>query len=503
MEVNPKYIEEALRKGYEIVEHVDKNVYKYKRIECGHIVSVETANMRHQKRTICRQCDQIKYENQFKIKGLTLVKENPPTKPDLFVIDSCGHTAEIFRANLFKSNDKYKCQVCYKEKYNKTLDEKGIELVEHNARVSRYSRPSKVAKFRYKHCGHEFTYVRHAVDTISDCPICYKQKVTETYLSNGLELVQETSQAKAVYKFIECGHERELYKSAAIRGNCICHVCNNTAWSKPSKIYILKFETNSGFKFIKFGYGKNINNRLREYRTNNLTLLNILFDFDTQSGYSAMLVEKSIHKDFAKDSLENSEMKQYFANTGYSECYPVSMCSTLIEETQKRYLELSEEDKVYIKHEKEECSPQKVRVVVNRRKLYNSLLESNELFSSNYGAYGLKSWIDSGFVGMVKDGYLFEQYDPEIHTDVSYDYEVSQIDRLKVPINKSIIGDNGKTYLSSGDFSIERKGFLDDAVSGFVSKNIKLGKPSYGVMFTLGTIEDSNKEIVRRVLEKE
>ena len=104
---------------------------------------------------------------------------------------------------------------------------------------------------------------------------------------------------------------------------------------------------------------------------------------------------------------------------------------------------------------------------------------------------------------MVKDGYLFEQYDPEIHTDVSYDYEVSQIDRLKVPINKSIIGDNGKTYLSSGDFSIERKGFLDDAVSGFVSKNIKLGKPSYGVMLTLGTIEDSNKEIVRRVLEKE
>lgn len=342
------HVKEALEKGYEILDHADAGKYLYRRIACGHETIAEINNMRHQARTVCRTCNDLEFQEVMKKRKVALVEDRGTKVPSLFKIESCGHIVGIYKTNLQKTDSEYKCPTCYNEEYSRILEECNIEAIDLKSVNDNYSRPTKVGKFRYKDCGHEFNYIRHAIKTASGkCQVCYEKRIANILANNGLTFVKETTVAKAVYKFNSCGHEREVYKSAALRGNCICHICNDTAWSKPSKIYILEFVTNTGFKFIKFGYGKSIKNRIREYRIRDIELTGVLFEFDTQSGYSAMLVEKSIHKDMSKDSLPNDQMKQYFKNTGYSECYNLDCAEVIKKEVLIRYGNLTEDQKIY------------------------------------------------------------------------------------------------------------------------------------------------------------
>jgi len=494
--IKESYRQEASEKGLELVSEVDNSKYLYRRLACNHTFIADVANIRHQPRSYCKDCKIAEFYSHAEKRGLNLITLASGTKPDTYRVKSCGHILNLYRHNLFKADSTLRCPMCYEDRITTTLDSDNITEL---GCIS-----SRRYLFRYNNCGHEFESTRHRIGSVGKCKTCFKLEETRQFSKVGVELINKTSAGQAVFKFKECGHERELHVSAVKRGNFVCHDCHATAWSYPSKFYILEFETNTGFKFIKFGYGKDIENRVREYKIKDMTLKELVFEFQAASGYSAMLVEKSIHKDFKEHLLDPALMRNYFTKGGYSECYNLDLVDKIKYEVITRYSKLSESDKTYIKHEFPVKQPQKVKVVVNRARVYDGLLEASvDLLPSVSSAYGMKRWVDRGFIGMVHSGYLFEPYNPELHANTTKDAEIHQITNLMIPVIKAVIDvDCNQTYLSLYDLTVSLHGEYSSSQSGFISSRIRDKIPAYGKMYRYGDITDLNNEILRRVLEQ-
>ncbi len=50
------------------------------------------------------------------------------------------------------------------------------------------------------------------------------------------------------------------------------------------------------------------------------------------TGLEAIKVEKSLHSDYKDSRLPLEDMRKYHTRNGFTECYPISLCSTLREE---------------------------------------------------------------------------------------------------------------------------------------------------------------------------
>lgn len=325
-----KYSKEAEAKGFTLIRLLDGGIGEYKRNDCGHVSEKQVANIRHQKQNTCLMCSSEEHERLMEAKGLSFVRKlNSQT--NLYKVTDCGHEASSTKANLAKTpNKRYDCLECYAEKEKQLLDSMGIEMLSYRADVvSCKTRPHKYALYRFKDCGHEFTYIRHAIQYgKQNCQVCTDNAAKEALKSHGYYLVGELAPIKITIGFNSCGHTRLVYRSAAVKGNCICQECKITAYKRPSKIYAIELETDTG-TFIKYGYGKSVKARLREYGLTGAEVKKILFDIDVQTGNDALKIEKKVHSMFSDKRLNKEEMRKYFKNTGFSECYPKEIGSEL------------------------------------------------------------------------------------------------------------------------------------------------------------------------------
>ena len=86
---------------------------------------------------------------------------------------------------------------------------------------------------------------------------------------------------------------------------------------------MFKFTTTTdGVEFLKLGYGKNLRERVREYRPKGCCLTATLIDIDVLTGRQALEIEKLVHAKLKEFRLPSEKMKKYLTRGGYSECYP-------------------------------------------------------------------------------------------------------------------------------------------------------------------------------------
>lgn len=141
-----------------------------------------------------------------------------------------------------------------------------------------------------------------------------------------------------------------------------------------------------------------------------------------------------------------------------------------------------------------------IKYVVNRKRLFDSSKDLATIFGYETISFCVKDWINDGYVGLVRNGYLVEHYDPTIHSNAQYDTEILPVEELKVPIVKAFINvATEETFLSAPDFSIRRKGFNDKSTCWLLSTQTKKGMSVYGNRYRFGDIDDLNAEIIRRV----
>lgn len=277
----------------------------------------------------------IKLEQRCLVKGLTYTGLQIGSKYRC-IINACGHTSDYYLANLEKTDESAKCIICYDQEYFKRLANNGIEMLEYTSTTENITKNhKKVGRFKFVKCGHEFNAIRHHVGADkTKCQDCYKKEVSDLLNSNGYTFVKKTTPVKSIYKFNSCGHSREFFDSAALRGNAICRECNVSTYDKPSYIYLLEIETDS-WSFVKLGYGKDIKNRVREYRLVKECKVTVIKTVYFETGMSALLVEKSLHKKYANQRLNPDDICVYFNRQGFSECYPKAMQDTLLKELEE------------------------------------------------------------------------------------------------------------------------------------------------------------------------
>jgi hypothetical protein len=328
-DIKQRYIDEATEKGMSIVEKISGTRFIFKRDKCGHLFEADIGSVRHNKCSHCTVCasDLLQeYEKKF---GLTLVEKLSNIK-NKYKIGSCGHNVDLFKTNVVRQ-DSIKCPECEAIAFTKHLDKFGLELVEYRTSDSiETANSDKVAKLRFKSCGHITNRIRSLKKNYAPCKECKDAERESIYSKNGIEFVEKVSLVKSLVRFLACGHERVVYDSAALRGNCVCHQCNESTFNKKSKIYLLKIMSNDGFEFLKFGYGKDIPNRVREYRMVGVESYSILYEDDFASGSEALSVEKSIHKKFKNHRLQSDVARKYLTRGGFSECYPIELLDDLL-----------------------------------------------------------------------------------------------------------------------------------------------------------------------------
>lgn len=237
--------------------------------------------------------------------------------------NSCGHERDLVHSNsLRKGSSGPICNQCQDEAKQSLFTKHNYEIIE------------KITKDKYlvkKPCGHiAHAYIPHmkSSDKIT-CFYCNLESHLEYCEKLGVEYLEQTNSAQALYKFKCCGEVKELYKIAVERGNCLCPSCGNGWMTKPSKIYLFELETNTGFSFLKFGYGKDLENRVREYRLKDCTFKSLIYSVDLPSGRIAMKEELRIHSELGTP-LDSNMMRKYLTRGGYSECYPIIKLESII-----------------------------------------------------------------------------------------------------------------------------------------------------------------------------
>lgn len=321
--VPSRLVDEADEKGYELLVFFGKTAL-YKRKECGHLLIASVSNVRHQSRCICAQCRDESKKKLLEQRGVSIVEHISALKAKI-KIHACGHVQMTDKSNLYSHTTKFKCFQCVEENIDSLCKEKDITLLARQAPphlVSHLQRSQNYMHLKYNKCGHDFVAMPSHLKRMGKCETCIQENYNLKLKSNGYNLIKMTSVAKGVFSFDACGHERELYLSAALRGNAICNTCNVSTFDIPSKVYLFKFTTEDGYEFLKFGYGKNLKERVREYRPKHCSLTDTLINIDILTGRQALEIEKAVHAKMKEFRLPSDTMRKYLTRGGYSECYP-------------------------------------------------------------------------------------------------------------------------------------------------------------------------------------
>ena len=186
--------------------------------------------------------------------------------------------------------------------------------------------------YRFNKCRHQQEIRTAKVRNNSfRCNQCLQIKLETEAEAVGLTLLGKGRNTDyKTYRFNKCKHKQEIGPHKVRSNSFICNTCEETSRDLPSKVYLLKIQSGS-FIWLKLGYAKQINTRIRQYQLpkDTKTKRLIVIDFDT--GREAHRYESSLHKKYIRKRLPIKKMKEFHKN-GYNECYPLEMLDKLLEE---------------------------------------------------------------------------------------------------------------------------------------------------------------------------
>ena len=190
-------------------------------------------------------------------------------------------------------------------------------------------------KYKFDDCGHirEMPYP-HVEKGKFRCDICFWDNWHERLADKGVQVIADgaTKQTR-LFKILGCGHIQEMNVNAVMDGYFVCRTCNETAMAKPSNLYLLRMIAPE-FEWLKLGYAKNINRRVKQYALPSTVAVEQLYIVPTDTGEEARNMETAIKKKFYKDNLNGETMKQWHRLSGFTECFKISSRKIMINELQ-------------------------------------------------------------------------------------------------------------------------------------------------------------------------
>lgn len=314
-----------------------------------------------------------KQKLEAKSVGLECVSKTTNQNYNLYKHKDCGHKSYFQPTHVRRNN--IKCHTCFMNNLSTMCSKTGTNLI-HHVRGNYYK--------LIRDCGHEVVSTASNIENYSgNCNICFDEKLKTVSLQNGYEYISKESGGYRKIRFNNCGHEKVSHQSQLQLGNVvcqecelntliydaekvglrfinilqdgyalyhlpcgchreiridkvrlnswICQECDKTYYNQPSNVYLYQM-TDCGFSWLKLGFSKDSANRVKFYGNNETCEVELLCEIKFDTGYSAKEFEKNLHRKYSNQKLNRVEMKKYHNKGGFTECYPLTLKVTLLDE---------------------------------------------------------------------------------------------------------------------------------------------------------------------------
>lgn len=334
--MNLKHIEEAEKVGLKLLDEsplikengiADYNYKRYQFLSCGHENFFQPTHVRRN-HIKCNFCFETEIVEKLLLANLKLVSKGSSTQQVIVENLSCGHTYEIYKASRNKRTSDTGCKQCYEDKLEKEASEQNLQLIGISSKGGTYR------QYKFNLCGHKQDIVAQCIPVGRfRCQQCKEDKYKAEASLVGLEYIGLANNTKyecqrRIYK-LPCGCSKELRMDHAASGSYLCDNCEGSYYQKPSMVYLLKMHTKD-FSWLKFGFAKDMQNRLSNYGFEGDVEILLTKQFET--GLEAMRFEKAVHKKYKEILYPKAFMKKYLKHNGFTECYPLEFEQILIKE---------------------------------------------------------------------------------------------------------------------------------------------------------------------------
>jgi hypothetical protein len=244
---------------------------------------------------------------------------------------SCGHLKKV---DILNARVSLNCKTCYEQ--NIICIAKDYGYID----ISLSKKGPHFRSFKSKKCGHQRDIQVHDLLTRKRakmvCVECISSKHTQEAALQGLVIEGVAENGDPNYRSYSlpcCGKLKDIEVTHVRKGTWTCCSCNITYASLPSNIYLLEITLNS-HKWLKVGFARNVDHRVKTYNLQEGAIVEKLYIVPFKVGKSAITFEKQLHKKFKSYRLTPKNMR-VFQESGFTECYPISMKDTLLEELRR------------------------------------------------------------------------------------------------------------------------------------------------------------------------
>ena len=319
-----KFKEEAKAVGLTLLGPGKNAFYRrYQFNDCNHVQEITTHGVRkHGFR--CDQCLQSRLKKEAKGVGLTLLGSGKNSSYRLYRLNACDHEQEIQISHV--RDDNFRCDPCLQVKLKEEAKAVGLTLLG----------PGKNKNYRtyqFNACGHEQEIGTGLVRKNGfRCRQCLQAKLKKEAKDAGLTILGPGKNHRyRLYRFNDCNHEQEITMDSIRNGYFLCNQCVETSRSLPSQIYLLEIQVRKK-NWLKLGYAKTINTRIKKYGLPKSASIRELVTIDFETGREAHEYESSLHQKYRRRRLPGKRMKEFHTKNGFNECYPMKMLDTLVDE---------------------------------------------------------------------------------------------------------------------------------------------------------------------------
>lgn len=317
--ISDKQILEATQNGLELLSKSNNPNYNlYKFISCNHTAFLQPTHIRR-KSFRCETCYLNNLSQTANSFGEMFVCRSGGTKQR--IIRACGHMFDTHHAHKRK-HETLKCSACFEDALSKFAHCNNYEVVSFTGNSWKEVRLG---------CGHlKSAHISQIIKGNIICRLCSDLAHLQIIEENGLKLLSKNPNRYNEY-LLPCGCKKIIRKDHAEDASWLCATCDDTHYNKPSNVYLLEIKS-KGFSWLKLGFAKDVDLRIRNYGLVKDSEVKVLFKSKFNNGYNAMKFEKSLHKKYKSFRLNPKFMENYHTFNGHTECYKLDVKEELLRE---------------------------------------------------------------------------------------------------------------------------------------------------------------------------
>ena len=247
---------DALKAGLNIVGKGDKaSIRVYECRKCNYRFENQISNIRTKKNQECINCEEDRFKKEALAIGLELVSKGTQNAYRNYKFIKCGHIEKFQITHVRRDN--VKCSKCSEIKYEKEAAEYGLKILGSGQKPT-------YRKYKFLNCGHikEMLLV-NVRRSGGSCEICFETKIKEDAKKAGLQFIKKTNKRnRYAYKVIKCGHFQDFLLEKVRNKQIRCSICLQIKHEKEAAKYGLKIlgpgkkSTLRKYKFDECGHTK-------------------------------------------------------------------------------------------------------------------------------------------------------------------------------------------------------------------------------------------------------